>query len=135
MPRDRLSLAFVMDPIEALDIDADTTFALMLEAQRRGHEVLYIAPFDLAMSGANPTAQARSASLSSPWRSMQRSGTGTAPSHCDLHRGMSRSRLAAVSVRLGRGPSRGSSCASSCPFPITEEMVTSRGKSVSGANQ
>jgi glutathione synthase len=63
MPRDRLSLAFVMDPIEALDIDADTTFALMLEAQRRGHEVLYIAPSDLAMSGGNPTARAQPVTL------------------------------------------------------------------------
>jgi glutathione synthase len=63
MPGDHLSLAFVMDPIEALNIEADTTFALMLEAQRRGHEVLYIDPSDLGMSGGNPTAHARSVTL------------------------------------------------------------------------
>jgi len=34
----RRVLVFVMDPIESVDIDADTTFVLMLEAQRRGHE-------------------------------------------------------------------------------------------------
>jgi len=41
------TLAFVMDPLDAIDVDADTTFALMLEAQRRNHEVLYVAPSDL----------------------------------------------------------------------------------------
>jgi len=34
----RRVLVFVMDPIESVDIDADTTFVLMLEAQRRGHD-------------------------------------------------------------------------------------------------
>jgi len=33
--------AFLMDPIERVRIDQDSTFALMMEAQRRGHEVLY----------------------------------------------------------------------------------------------
>ncbi len=32
-----LRVAVQMDPIEAVDIDGDSTFALMLEAQRRGH--------------------------------------------------------------------------------------------------
>lgn len=32
-----LKVAVQMDPIETVDIDADSTFALMLEAQRRGH--------------------------------------------------------------------------------------------------
>ena len=32
-----LRVAVQMDPIEAINIDADSTFALMLEAQRRGH--------------------------------------------------------------------------------------------------
>ncbi|NNL68099.1 MAG: hypothetical protein HKP30_17755, partial [Myxococcales bacterium] len=31
-----------MDPIEEVDIAADTTFVLMLEAQRRGHRVLTV---------------------------------------------------------------------------------------------
>jgi glutathione synthase len=54
----RLSLVFVMDPIESVSIEADTTFALMLEAQRRGHEVLYVAPADLAVQGGRPAARA-----------------------------------------------------------------------------
>jgi len=32
-----LKVAVQMDPIEYINIDADSTFALMLEAQRRGH--------------------------------------------------------------------------------------------------
>ena len=34
-----LKVAVQMDPIESVNIDADSTFALMLEAQRRGHEL------------------------------------------------------------------------------------------------
>jgi glutathione synthase len=59
----RLTLAFVMDPLEAIDIDADTTFALMLDAQRRNHEVLYVSPSDLTASNRGPSAQARPAEL------------------------------------------------------------------------
>ncbi len=36
-----MRVLFVMDPIESINIDKDTTFALMLEYQRRGHEVFY----------------------------------------------------------------------------------------------
>src|SRR5258708_3092138 len=32
-----LKVAVQMDPIETINIDGDSTFALMLEAQRRGH--------------------------------------------------------------------------------------------------
>ncbi len=34
-----LGVAFQMDPVESVDIDADTTFVLALEAQERGHEL------------------------------------------------------------------------------------------------
>ena len=33
-----------MDPIELIDIKADTTFALALEAHKRGHELFYYNP-------------------------------------------------------------------------------------------
>ena len=39
-----LTMAFVMDPIEAIDIEKDTTFLLMWEAQERGHALLYVDP-------------------------------------------------------------------------------------------
>ena len=51
-----LCLAFVMDPIERLDIDGDTTFVMMLEAQRRGHEVLYVNPDHLSISDGTASA-------------------------------------------------------------------------------
>jgi len=53
----RLHLAFVMDPIESVDIEADTTFALMLEAQRRGHHVFSVSQADLGVSDEGPTAR------------------------------------------------------------------------------
>ena len=39
MARPPRTMAFVMDPPESMDIRADTTFVLMLEAQQRGHRV------------------------------------------------------------------------------------------------
>ena len=63
MPKRSLRLAFVMDPIEAVDIDKDTTFALMLEAQRRGHQILYTTPAELTVDEARPSARVRPVSL------------------------------------------------------------------------
>jgi glutathione synthase len=57
------TFVFVMDPIESIDIDADTTFALMLEAQRRGHRVLYADPADLAIDAEAPVVRARPVTL------------------------------------------------------------------------
>ena len=34
-----LNIAFLMDPLESLDLNGDTTFALALEAQRRKHNI------------------------------------------------------------------------------------------------
>ncbi len=39
-----LKVAFQMDPIGAVNIDADSTFRLALEAQERGHELFYYSP-------------------------------------------------------------------------------------------
>ncbi len=63
MPKPRRTLAFVMDPLAGIDIGADSTFALMLEAQRRDHEVLYIDPSDLTASNRGPCAHARPVAL------------------------------------------------------------------------
>ncbi len=57
MTRRTLALAFVMDPIGSLPIATDTTFVLMLEAQRRGHRLFYLAPGDLGAERGNATAQ------------------------------------------------------------------------------
>jgi len=44
-----LTVAIQMDPIERIDIDGDSTFALALEAQERGHGLLYYGPRDLSL--------------------------------------------------------------------------------------
>lgn len=54
-----LNLAFVMDPIEVIDVTKDTTFALMLEAQGRGHRVLYVDPGDLSVDDGRAVARLR----------------------------------------------------------------------------
>jgi glutathione synthase len=45
----RLKTAVQMDPIERINIKGDSTFALLLEAQKRGHAVAYYTPDRLAM--------------------------------------------------------------------------------------
>ena len=57
MARKNLSLAFVMDAVTSINIHGDTTFALMLEAQRRGHRVHYVDPADLGVRDHCVTAK------------------------------------------------------------------------------
>ena len=54
-----LTVAIQMDPIEAIDIAADSTFAMALEAQQRGHTLLYYHAADLAWRDGRVTAPAR----------------------------------------------------------------------------
>jgi glutathione synthase len=53
MDRDksRLSVAVQMDPIERINVRGDSTFALLLEAQARGHRLAYYTPDRLAQRG------------------------------------------------------------------------------------
>jgi glutathione synthase len=44
-----LKVAVQMDPIDRINIRGDSTFALLLEAQRRGHALAYYTPDRLAM--------------------------------------------------------------------------------------
>jgi glutathione synthase len=44
-----LNVAVQMDPIERINIRGDSTFALLLEAQKRGHRLSYYTPDRLAM--------------------------------------------------------------------------------------
>jgi glutathione synthase len=54
-----LSVAIQMDPIEKIDIGGDSTFALALEAQNRGHGLLYYGPRDLSFRDGKVTAYVR----------------------------------------------------------------------------
>jgi glutathione synthase len=47
----RLNVAVQMDPIERINIRGDSTFALLLEAQARQHEIAYYTPDRLALRG------------------------------------------------------------------------------------
>ena len=46
-----LNVAVQMDPIERINIRGDSTFALLLEAQKRGHKLSYYTPDRLAQRG------------------------------------------------------------------------------------
>ncbi len=54
-----LSVAIQMDPIEKIDIAGDSTFALAIEAQARGHRLLYYCPRDLSFRDGVVTARLR----------------------------------------------------------------------------
>ena len=54
-----LDIAFVMDPIESIKPFKDTTFALMLAAQARGHGICVIAPDGLFMAGREAHGRVR----------------------------------------------------------------------------
>ena len=56
-----LDVVVVMDPIASIKPAKDSTFAMLLEAQRRGHRLHYVLPGSLSMAGA--TAQAITAPL------------------------------------------------------------------------
>ncbi|HET6520053.1 MAG TPA: glutathione synthase, partial [Geminicoccaceae bacterium] len=54
-----LAVAIQMDPIERIDIDADSTFVLALEAQRRGHGLFHYLPTDLTYKHGRVVARVR----------------------------------------------------------------------------
>ncbi len=52
-----LKIAIQMDPIGLIDIDADSTFRIALEAQARGHQLFYYTPDKLAFQNGRVTAR------------------------------------------------------------------------------
>ena len=52
-----LDVAVVMDPIAGIKVVKDTTFAMMLEAERRGHRLHYVIPGGLSLDGNRPMAR------------------------------------------------------------------------------
>jgi glutathione synthase len=55
----RLNVAVQMDPIERINIRGDSTFALLLEAQRRGHLLFYYTPDRLVLRDGKVSAAVR----------------------------------------------------------------------------
>ncbi|HEX8536712.1 MAG TPA: glutathione synthase [Cystobacter sp.] len=58
-----LTFGFLMDPLESVRVDHDSTFALMLEAQRRGHQVRYFEQPWLYFSGSRAEARMRTVTV------------------------------------------------------------------------
>jgi glutathione synthase len=54
-----LAVAIQMDPIDTINIDADSTFALALEAQRRGHALYHYLPQALTLRDGRLYARGR----------------------------------------------------------------------------
>ena len=54
-----LTVAVQMDPIETIAIAGDSSFALMLEAQQRGHRIFHYLPHDLTYEDGAIRAEAR----------------------------------------------------------------------------
>jgi len=61
----KLTVAIQMDPIEKIDIVGDSTFALAIEAQMRGHSLLYYGPRDLTFRDGAVVARTRPLSVRS----------------------------------------------------------------------
>jgi len=53
-----LAVAIQMDPMDRINIDADSTFAIALEAERRGHALFHYLPHDLALDHGRVIARA-----------------------------------------------------------------------------
>ena len=52
-----MKLAFVMDPISQISYKKDSTLAMMVEAQEKGHEIFYIEPNCLFFNSHKPCAE------------------------------------------------------------------------------
>jgi glutathione synthase len=58
--------AFIMDPIERVLVDKDTTFVFMLESAARGHEIYYLQASDLYLHRTVPHTVARRVDVRRP---------------------------------------------------------------------
>src|SRR6185295_3021452 len=63
MVMSKLRIGVVMDPVDKISIDKDTTFVLMLEAQQRGHEVYFMEVDDRFLRGGTPHGRHRKLAL------------------------------------------------------------------------
>jgi glutathione synthase len=57
--KDAYRTGVVMDPISGIKSYKDSTFAMLLEAQRRGHEIFYMEPDELTVAGGEPYGHMR----------------------------------------------------------------------------
>ena len=79
-----LDVVVVMDPIGSIKVAKDSTFAMLLEAQRRGHRLHYVLPGGLSMDGGRARAMAAPLSVRDDASDWYELGT---PSHRDFAAG------------------------------------------------
>lgn len=58
-----MEMLFIMDPLEGVSPDQDTTYALMREAERRGHALYFAQARSLSQRGGTPWITARPVSV------------------------------------------------------------------------
>ncbi|OOE33102.1 glutathione synthase [Salinivibrio kushneri] len=58
-----MKIGIVMDPIEAISVKKDSTFAMMLAAQQRGWDLHYIQMDDMSMQQGDPYARTHSVTV------------------------------------------------------------------------
>ena len=58
-----LKVAVQMDPLEAVNIEGDTTFLMLLNAQERGHELFVYTPERLALEDGRVSARGRAVTV------------------------------------------------------------------------
>lgn len=75
-----MKLLFVVDPLASFKIYKDTTYVMMREAQRRGHEVSVCVPSDIFwLQGGRVTAKVETVALAEVDMAAYASGSATAP--------------------------------------------------------
>ncbi len=79
-----MKFLFVMDPLERILPDKDTTFAFMLEAQERRHDVFYTLVDDLYVKAGTPRAKVWDVQLRRPTVDDPAHGTIGAHAEVDL---------------------------------------------------
>ena len=68
-----LRILYVMDPLARVLIDKDTTFAFMVEGERRGHEQYHCGIEDMFVEKARPISESHTRPSLSPsiWQAAQ----------------------------------------------------------------
>ncbi|HEY6197351.1 MAG TPA: glutathione synthase [Candidatus Binatia bacterium] len=74
-----LKIGVVMDPIEKINVNTDTTFVVMLEAERRGHALYYMQQDDLAIRGGTPEGRYKKVSVARATPHYKITGEGAGP--------------------------------------------------------
>lgn len=118
---------FIMDPVGTVIVDEDTSFAMMLEAQERGHRVDHCAPEDLYLSGGRLRAKTRQATMSR---------TGPAPVILADSEDVSLHNVQAVFIR--KDPPFDSNylyCTLLLEHIVAETLVINRPSGLRGANE